>query len=125
MARNRGMYVDYGSPRGRRRRRGPNIGMICGILIVIILAVIFGVLLGTFAADAFSLTMMISNGELPGFVLADIPATIIALLVSDADYMRATLGNIGMGLLYAALGVFALIWKAGKEVSGTKFIDLE
>lgn len=44
MARNRGMYVDYGSRRGRRRRRGPGIGTICGILIVIILAVVFGVL---------------------------------------------------------------------------------
>ena len=44
MARNRGMYVDYGAPRGRRRRRGPGLGTICGVLIVIILAVIFGVL---------------------------------------------------------------------------------
>lgn len=44
MARNRGMYVDYGAPRGRRRRRGPGVGTICGVLIVIILAVIFGVL---------------------------------------------------------------------------------
>ena len=44
MARNRGMYVDYGSRRGRRRRRGPSLGTVCGILIVIILAVIFGVL---------------------------------------------------------------------------------
>ena len=94
-------------------------------MLILILAVIFGVLLGTFAADAFSLAMMISNGELPGFVMADIPATIIALLVSDADYMRATISNIGMGLLYAALGVFALFIKTGKEVSGSKFIDLE
>ncbi len=44
MARNRGNYVDYGAPRGRRRRRGPGLGTVCGILIVVILAVIFGVL---------------------------------------------------------------------------------
>lgn len=44
MARNRGMYVDYGGRRRRRRRRGPGLGTVCGILIVIILAVIFGVL---------------------------------------------------------------------------------
>lgn len=43
MARNRGMYVNYGGGR-RRRRRGPGLGTICGILIVLILAVIFGVL---------------------------------------------------------------------------------
>ncbi len=44
MARNRGMYVDYGGRRGRRRKRGPGLGTICGLLIVIILAVIFGVM---------------------------------------------------------------------------------
>ena len=44
MARNRGMYVDYGVRRGRRRRRGPSLGTVCGILIVLILAVVFGVL---------------------------------------------------------------------------------
>lgn len=94
-------------------------------VLILILAVVFGVLAGTFGADVFSLAMMISNGELPGFVMADIPATIVALLVSDGDYLRATLGNIGMGLLYAALGVFALFIKTGKEVSGSKFVDLQ
>ena len=44
MGRRKGMYVDYGSFGSRRRRRGPGMGMICGILIVIILAVLFGVL---------------------------------------------------------------------------------
>lgn len=44
MARKQGLYVDYGAPRGRRRRRGPGMGTICGVLIVVILAVIFGVL---------------------------------------------------------------------------------
>lgn len=43
MARNRGMYVNYGTSRGRRRR-GPGLGTVCGILIVIILAVLFGVM---------------------------------------------------------------------------------
>lgn len=44
MARNRGMYVDYGGASGRRGRRGPHLGTVCGVLIVVILAVIFGVM---------------------------------------------------------------------------------
>ena len=44
MARNRRVYVDYGRRGGRRRRRGPGLGIICGLLIVVILAVVFGVL---------------------------------------------------------------------------------
>ena len=43
MARNRGMYVDYGGRR-RRYRRGPGMGTVCGVLIVLLLAIIFGVL---------------------------------------------------------------------------------
>lgn len=95
-----------------------------GKVVILILAVIFGVLLGTFAADALSLAGMISNGELLGWGYGDIPEMFLILL-SDSEYLTATLGNIGMGLVFAALGVFALLRKAGKEVAGTKFIDLE
>lgn len=94
-------------------------------VLILILAVIFGVLLGTFAADAMSLAVMITEGELPGLQMTDIPALIVAVLIGDAEYRSVTIQNIAMGLLFAALGVFALLWKAGKEVSGTKFIDLE
>lgn len=92
---------------------------------ILILAVIVGVLLGTFAADAIMLFGMIGNGELPGITFGDIPALILGVLVDNAEYRRSVLANIGMGLLFAGLGVFALLRKANKEVSGTKFIDLE
>ena len=58
MARNRGMYVDYGGSRRRRRRRGPSLGTICGILIVMILAVLFGVMAYKFSQN--------NIGNLPG-----------------------------------------------------------
>ncbi len=91
---------------------------------ILILAIIFGVLLGNFAADAYALADMISAGELPGFGLIDIPALIVVLL-SDPEYMRATVSNVLMGLLFAGLGVFSLLRKTGKEVAQTKIIDLE
>ena len=46
------------------------------------------------------------------------------LLAEDAEYARATLSNVLMGLLFAALGVFALLRKTGREVADTKFVDL-
>lgn len=92
---------------------------------ILIVAIIFGVLLGNFAADAFSLATMIADGELPGMALADIPYIISVLLTSEPEYLRITISNILMGLLFAGLGVFSLLRKTGKEVSATKIIDLE
>lgn len=94
-------------------------------VLILIVAIIFGVLLGTFAADAFTLIGMISNGELPGFAMGDIPAIILILLADDADYRIGTIGNILMGLLFAALGVFSLLRKASKDVADTKYIELK
>ena len=92
---------------------------------ILILAIIFGVLLGNFASDAITLATMISGGELPGFGYVDIPALIVVLLMGEAEYLSATIGNILMGLVFAALGVFSLLKKAGREVSAAKVIDLE
>lgn len=92
---------------------------------VLILAIIFGVVLGTFAADYLTLAGMINGGELPGLTLGDIPWIIFSLLIEDSSYVAATAGNILMGLLFAGLGVFALLRRTGAAVSGTKVVDLE
>lgn len=90
-----------------------------GKVAILIVAVIFGVLLGTFSADAFTLMQMINAGELPGLVMADIPPFIVLMLTEDAEYLTATLSNIGMGLLFAGLGVFYMLRRTAKEVSDT------
>ena len=92
---------------------------------ILIVAVIIGVLVGNFAADAFTLVGMINSGELPGVEIADIPSLILLLLFEDSEYLSATLGNVAIGLLFAGLGVFALLRKAGQEVAGQKYIVLE
>lgn len=92
---------------------------------ILIVAVLVGVLVGNFAADAFTLLDMINNGELPGLAAGDIPFMIIELFAADSEYRSATLGNIIIGLLFAALGVFGLLRKAGQAVAGQKYIVLE
>ncbi len=93
-------------------------------VLILVLAVIIGVLLGCFLADAFTLAGMINSGELGELTYGDIPYMILLLLAEDADYAGAVVSNILTGLLFAGLGVFSLLRKAGKETEGTKYIEL-
>ena len=93
-------------------------------VVILIFAVIVGVLLGNIGAEAFTVFSMIQNGELPGLVYGDIPLLITAVLMEDAEYRGYFIKNILMGILFAGLGVFALLRQTGKNVSGDKYIDL-
>ena len=95
-----------------------------GKVAILIFAVIFGVLLGNLGAEAFTVFGMIQSGELPGIAVGDIPLLIWLLLSEDAEYRGYLMKNVLMGLLFAALGVFALLRRAGKDVSGVKYTDL-
>lgn len=95
-----------------------------GKLVILILAVIFGVVLGTMVPDVVALGQMIASGELPGFAYTEIPGLIIVLLAEDSEYAGATVSNIVLGLVFAALGVFGLLRKANSEVSGQKMKKL-
>ena len=95
-----------------------------GKVAILIVAILVGLLVGNFGADAFSLAQMISAGELPGATYGDIPF-MFSLLFADGEYVRVTLLNLGIGLLFAGLGVWAFLRKANKEVSKARVITLE
>ena len=95
-----------------------------GKVAILIVAIIFGVLLGTIIPDVVVLAQMINSGELTGFAYGDIPYIIIETMKLDSEYLSGTVSNILTGLFFAALGVFAILMKAGKETSGTKFKKL-
>lgn len=95
-----------------------------GKVVILIIAILFGVLLGTIAPDIVVVAQMIDNGELQGATYADIPYIIVMTLLQDEAYMSATLSNTITGLLFATLGVVALLVKAGKEVAGATFKKL-
>ena len=92
-------------------------------VVILILAIIFGVVAGTLVADVVSLGQMILNGELQGFVIADIPL-LMSLILQDPEYLAGTGKNVILGLVFAALGVFSLLRQAGKEVSGVSYAEL-
>lgn len=90
-------------------------------VVILIVAIILGVVLGTLGADVMTLAQMMAEGQLPGFTFGDIPVFILALLAEDAEYRTATISNMGMGLLFAALGVFFILRQTAKEVAGGRF----
>jgi len=94
-----------------------------GKIAILIVAIIIGVLVGTIAADAFTLMDMINNKEI-NLEYGEILPMIFYMFSEDEAYSSAVVSNIFMGLLFAGLGVFALLRKAGKEVADTKFVDL-
>lgn len=88
-----------------------------GKIAILVIVIILGVLIGTLLPDVVVLAQMIDAGELPGLAYGDIPTLIMVVMAEDAEYMRGTLTNAGMGLLFAALGVFSLLRKTKREVT--------
>lgn len=95
-----------------------------GKIVILIIAVVAGVVIGTFGADVLTIVSMIGSGE-TYLTYGDIPAFLIMLLKEDAEYAGAVGYNILLGLLFAGIGVFALLRKTGKEVADTKIVDLK
>ena len=96
-----------------------------GKVVILAVAVVLGVVMGTFAADVMTLVQLINETEGMMMTYGDIPQFLLMLLQEDAEYAAAVATNIGMGLLFAGLGVFALLRKTGAEVADQKFVDLD
>ena len=96
-----------------------------GKIFILILAVIFGVIVGNFGPDVFYLVQMIAAGEAEGWGYADIPLLMVLVLVEDPEYLMFILKNLGMGLLFAGLGVWSQMRRVKAEVSGVKVLDLK
>lgn len=88
---------------------------------ILVVAILLGVALGTFGSDAIEIGKMILDGSLAGFSLSEIPLFILALLVDNPDYVSAVLHNLGMGVLFAGLGVFFILHQAATDASVTRF----
>ena len=116
-----GLLIGFLAEKGYNLAKGKQDKSKIAVLVIVI---VLAVLIGTVAADAISLAQMIGSGELYEYTYGDIPLLILFLALNDAEYLMATLGNVGMGLLFAALGVWGLLRKAKKEVTGVRVIDL-
>lgn len=116
-----GLLIGFLAEKGYNLAKGKQDKSKIAVLVIVI---VLAVLIGTVAADAISLAQMIGSGELYEYTYGDIPLLILFLALNDAEYLMATLGNVGMGLLFAGLGVFGLLRKAKKEVTGIRVVEL-
>lgn len=95
-----------------------------GKVAILIVAIVAGVVLGTFGAEAISLASYINSGDVY-LTYSDIPGALLMLLMEEPEFASAIGSNILMGLLFAGIGVFALLRRAGNEVADMKFVDLD
>lgn len=95
-----------------------------GKVAILIVAILVGVTLGTIGADVFTLVSMINAGEVP-LTYGDIPEFLLYMLQTDDKYVTVALTNLGIGLVFAGLGVYGILRKTGKEVADTAFVDLK
>lgn len=117
-----GLLIGWLSDKGYRLAHGKN-GK--GKVAILIVAVILGVVFGTIGADVITLVQMIGAGELEGATYGDIPLILQLTFLEEAEYRSAVLSNMGMGLLFAALGVYWFVFRAAKEVAGEKIVELK
>ena len=96
-----------------------------GKIWILFLSVVLGVVLGTlgyYYADALN---FIRSGEIPELVASDAPMLLKLVFTQDPEFRRGVIADLVTGLLFAALGVAALIHKTKKSVSGDTFFKLK
>ena len=95
-----------------------------GKLWIIAVFSILGIIIGNFGADAITLFFMINDGTLGNLGYGDILPSILYLLSSDGEYLTATLTNIGLGLLFALLGMWGVFREVKEETKGFSMVNL-
>ena len=95
-----------------------------GKVVILALAVLLGVAAGTVGGYAVSTWMEIESYYSVSLTFAEF-MELFVLMLQDGEYMGYIIKDLLLGLVFAALGVFAMLRRTNAEVSGTKVVDLE
>lgn len=117
-----GLAIGFFAERGYALFKGKKGGLKVAILIFLVIA---GVVVGTLAGEWFTLFMMLQDGEITGYTAGELLPLLIEVIEEDEEAFSVVMKNIGMGIFFAALGVFALIRRASKESKPTKVKDVK
>ncbi len=90
---------------------------------IIILAAILGVVIGCLGSDLLTVMVMISNNEIRGATMADIPL-IFSNLFQDGDYVGALVRNLLMGGVFALIGMISVFQQLKLEQHSFTMSDL-
>lgn len=117
-----GLLIGWLADKGYRLMHGKN-GK--GKIVILITVIVLAVMVGTLGAYAVDLAQYIDTPEMRDWSLADVPLLLVLMIAEVPEYRMAILSDIGMGLLFAALGVYWLVIRTGKEVADEKIVELK
>ena len=117
-----GLLIGFLAGKGYDLLKGKQDKMKVAILIV---AIIFGVVVGTFGGVILQVADKLSELSYLGFSASDAPELAVDLFMNDSDVQAGVIKDTLMGLLFAGLGVFALLKNTGAAVADAKITYLE
>lgn len=94
-----------------------------GKLWILLLSVAVGVALGNLGAYVWELAGMISSGELAGWDYSEIPL-LLKQLFADSEFVGDATTDMLLGLVYAALGAWGIVFKTKKQVEDFRMVEL-
>jgi len=95
----------YDLMRGRQSRKK---------LIILVLVSMIAVIFGTLGAYTYELVNLINSGNLAGYSYADIP-WMMQVILQDVETLKLIVYDIGLGLLFAFLGLSIVLHKVNYE----------
>jgi len=116
-----GLVIGVLAERGYNLFKGRKGGLKVAILILLVIA---GVAAGTLAGEWLTLYKMMQDGEIMGYTTGELLPLLIDL-IEEEEAFTTFIKNIGVGIFFAALGVFALLRKTAREARPTKVKDLK
>lgn len=100
-----GFIIGYLAQKGYDLARG-RMGK--GKIVIVIITALLGVILGNVFSDVMIIGSLIRSGEFPGATFADLP-TLMGLVYSDVEYLKAFFINLALGFVFALLGMVGMI----------------
>ena len=92
---------------------------------ILIVAVIAGVVLGTYGGAAIGVVQGLNEMGYTDYTVSEIIEWVGYLKAVDTEFNDSINSSIGVGLLFAALGVWGLLRKTSQEVSDRKTVVLK
>jgi hypothetical protein len=86
---------------------------------IILVVVIFCVLFGQFVGEIVSLNNALNDEGYTGFSFFELPSLVIEFLIYEPEYQSSVITNVGLGLLFAFLGIYGLFKDLKHEGKGS------
>lgn len=95
-----------------------------GKIAIVLVMSILGVVLGTFGGYFAEIVKEIVSGGFPGYTIAQAPGMIVTLLTLSEEFCSEFVRNLGLGFLFAALGIYMELKNEHRQLKGMSVKEL-